>query len=162
MSVIIVIFAQMGQHRWIHGPLMAVIWVAGLGIASSTTDGSTYFRAILPLLLGLFFLQASYVAHAGCEDWVQLRLVGAPRWFIPLVVAGQSLLVSMVGVLGTAAAVQIVNAMGVFDHGGSFAWIRGWGLAETALLMGIVALIGAAYPAWDASRVDLSQAMKNR
>lgn len=153
---------------------------AGLQTASPAREAAKLFAMVQLgadgtwMLGALLMLCAAVAVCAGLmasrreqvRDVAVLRLLGASRGFTAAVVACEAVLIAL---LGTAAGLVIAH--------GAVKWIgqrlpasapglTGWavhpGEAALALAAGAVALLGAAWPAWQAQRAAVADVLAMR
>jgi putative ABC transport system permease protein len=92
------------------------------------------------------------------KDIGTLRAVGAGRWSIFGMVAGQSLVLSLFGALLALPIAVFLTRWGMSEIGGISGILSVWG--QTILVAMIVGLLASILPAWQALRVDPLEALR--
>lgn len=153
---------------------------AGLQTASPAREAAKLFSMVQlgadgTLMLGALLMSCAAVAVCAglmasqreqVRDIAVLRLLGASRGFTAAVVAWEAALIAL---LGAAAGLLLAHAaVGWIAYGlpASAPPLTGWTLhaGEGALVLaaGAVALLGAAWPAWQAQRASVADVLATR
>jgi putative ABC transport system permease protein len=92
------------------------------------------------------------------KDIGTLRAVGAGRWSIFGMVAGQSLVLSVLGAILALPIAILLTRWGMSEFGGISGILSVW--LQTILIAMIVGLLASILPAWQALRVDPLEALR--
>ncbi len=92
------------------------------------------------------------------KDIGTLRAVGAGRWSIFGMVAGQSLVLSVLGAILALPIAVLLTRWGMSEFGGITGILSVW--LQTILIAIIVGLLASVLPAWQALRVDPLEALR--
>ena len=92
------------------------------------------------------------------KDIGTLRAVGAGRWSIFGMVAGQALVLSLLGAILALPIAVLLTRWGMSEFGGLSGVLSVW--LQTILVAMIVGLLASILPAWQALRVDPLEALR--
>ncbi|MBY0585856.1 hypothetical protein K2X85_01705 [bacterium] len=162
MSTFVLLMKQFWAHGRFHGLLMIVLALSGWRLRTREgiwSEGVDDLIGPSALLVGLFYLLGSYLARAGEEDWLQLRLVGAKPIVLFLIMIGQAILVAIIGAIFSELIHQVMT---MFSTAPTRPMENRFNSLGVMILFGISAILGSAYPSWRGCRVDLSERIGRR